>query len=179
MKYILFDERKTYNASISALLSDFGYVEALKDKYISVLGREPSSREFLSVDVGSTNDDMYLGIGWYNSENEYRWAGKRASVIFKVANIRDFNLVFTTEGFHAEQKMKRYMNENNIAEIRTPLKRKTFILPVNRKFMKKGINTIHFISDYAYKPSKVVQGSADARELSKKFYIISLEDSLP
>lgn len=179
IKYVLLDKRKPYAASTSALLSEFRYSEKMKDQYISVFVRQPSQREFLSVNLGAPGDAMYLGNGWYNEEegyHGYRYAGKRASVMFKVIKPRDFNLAFTSEGFYMSQRVTIYINEKKVNGIEIPIDKKSFMIPIDKQFISKGINTIYFISSSSYRPAEVIPGSEDRRQLSSKFFKISLKE---
>jgi len=175
IKYILLDSRPEYSATLSAILSDFGYEKKLQDEYMSVIVREPSKKEFLSVQIGSPDDDMYLGAGWGARENKERWSGKRMSVMFKVENPRDFDLSFQAASFHTENNVDIYVNEVKVGTVSIPTNKKVFEIPFAKKYFKSGINTIHFISDNAYRPSDIIPQSEDIRAISNKFYNISLK----
>lgn len=176
LKYVLLDNQKPYSSTLSALLKELGFKEKLKDNYFLLYQRQPSNREFLSVDIGGLDDDKNLGMGWAIREDGFRWSGKKASVLFRLENSRDMYLRFKTATFYKDQPVTIYVNENKIAKIELTMNLKEFKIPIEKQNLLKGINTIYFMFEETYRPKDVLSNSADDRNISAKFNKISLQD---
>lgn len=175
LKYFLLDDNRSFAATVSSSLTDLGFKKELTDGSFTLWQRNPEEKEYLSVDIGSLDDDMYLGAGWNNREDHFRWAWKNASVMFKVIKPRKFNLIFQASSFYKTQKVKIYLNKKKITEVMLPTQIEKFTIPIDQE-LNEGINFIHFIFSSAYRPSDVIAGNNDNRFLSAKFTRISLEE---
>jgi len=176
LKYILLDTQKPYASTVSALLKELKFEEKLQDNNFLLYQRQPSNREFLSVDIGGLDDDKNLGIGWAVRDDGFRWSGKKASVMFRLENLRDMNLLFTTATFYKDQSVTIYINENKIAKIDLTTSIKEFKIPVEKQNIKKGINTVYFMFTKTYRPKDVLSNSTDVRNLAAKFKKIELQN---
>jgi hypothetical protein len=173
VSYFVLDNEKTYAASISADLTNLDFRKIMNEKNFSLWKKNVEQKEFLKVNFGK-NDEMYLGIGWNNKEDNGRWAWQKSSVLFKVVNERRFVLNFKTKAFYKKIPTSIYIDKKKVTDIIIPLNETEFNITLNFS-LEKGLHTVYFLFDKSYTPSKVIVGSQDNRQLSAKFTRISLE----
>jgi len=176
LKYFLLDEQEPYVATLSSVLQNLGFSKKMNEENYSLWQRIPEKTEFLSVDIGSKKDDMYLGMGWGLRESGFRWAGKKSSILFKLNNPRKFILNFQASAFYNKQEVKIYVNKKEIAKVTVPTHLEKFSIPINQE-LTEGINFIHFIFPSSYRPSAVIPSNNDNRNLSARFTHVSLDET--
>ena len=174
LKYIVLNENEKYSAPLEATLEDLGFNKIMDDKNFTLLKRIPENKEFLNVDIGGLDDDMYLGQGWGVREKGFRWSGKKSSVIFKINQPRDLILQYKASSFYKPNEVTIYINKNKIDTFIINTDFKEFKKPINKKYFLKGINFVYFMFDTSYKPKEVIDSSLDERDLSAKFTEIYL-----
>ena len=177
MKYILLDNEKLYASTLSATLKDLGFNEKMQDNKFVLYQREPSTKEFLAIDIGGPDDDKNLGIGWGVRDKGFRWSGKRNSVLLKLNKPKDMLLEFESASFYKKQSVDIYVNKNKIAKVELETNIENFKIPVKKQNFKNGINTVQFILENTYRPIDVISNSSDDRNLAAKFTKVSLKDS--
>ncbi|OGG26696.1 hypothetical protein A2960_00795 [Candidatus Gottesmanbacteria bacterium RIFCSPLOWO2_01_FULL_39_12b] len=175
LKYFLLDDNRTFAGTISAGLTSLGFNKTLTDNHFSLWQRNPDKKEYLAIDIGSLDDDMFLGAGWNVREEGFRWSWKNASIMFKVLKPRKFNLNFRAAAFYKDLKTKIYLNKKKITEIKLTTNLENFSIPINQE-LSEGINFVYFLFSSDYRPSEVIPGNFDNRLLSAKFTHISLEE---
>lgn len=175
LKYFLLDDNRTFASTISAELTNLGFNMTLTDDHFSLWQRIPEKKEYLSVDIGGQDDDMFLGAGWNTREEGFRWTWKNSSVMFKVIKPRKFILYFQASSFYKPQKVNIYVNKKKITAVMLPTLLEKFYIPIDQE-LGEGINFIHFIFSSAYRPSDVILSNNDNRFLSAKFTKVSLEE---
>lgn len=175
LKYIILNEKKPYRRGLSEVFQNLGFEKKKNDGHFSLWQRDPVPSEFLEVKVGNPDDELFLGLGWYQKEEDFRWANKKNSVLFKVTKPRKFTLKFQASSFYKDQQVTIYLNKKEVASLIVDQERKTYTVPVNKTF-KKGINFVYFIFKNAYIPKEVIPNSLDGRRLTAKFFSISLTD---
>ncbi len=177
LKYILLDNEKLYASTLSATLKDLGFNEKMQDNKFVLYQREPSTKEFLAIDIGGPDDDKNLGIGWGVRDKGFRWSGKRNSVLLKLNKPKDMLLEFESASFYKKQSVDIYVNKNKIAKVELETNIENFKIPVKKQNFKNGINTVQFILENTYRPIDVISNSSDDRNLAAKFTKVSLKDS--
>lgn len=175
LKYIIMNTDMTYASTISAKLKELGFEKQVTEKNFILLKKTPDKKDFLSIDLGGLDDDMYLGMGWYEPENNYRWSDKKNFVMFKTTKQKKYILHFKAASYNKDQSVTIYLNKKNVAKVNISTIMKEYSVPINIKF-EPGINTIHFIFNKYYHPSDLVTASLDGRNLSGKFSKIWLEE---
>lgn len=176
IKYIILKDESYHASIVTAAITQLGYKIILKDSRYSLWQREPKNKEFLRINMGD-NDDLLLGMGWNNQENGFRWVNRRSSVMFKVNKKQKLSLHFQTAAFYKEQSVTIYLNKKKIGKLLISPEMKEYTLPVEQEF-EPGINFIYFIFEKGFKPSDVMKGSLDQRQLAAQFTTIYLsEDS--
>lgn len=176
LKYVLLKDDEFFSATMSAVLTDFGFKKDLQDSSYSLWERKPLNKEFLELEIGKAGDVILLGNGWSKLEDGYRWAGKRTSVMFKVMEKRKFDLVLTGEAYYKAQTASVYLNRKKVGEIEFSTEMQTITLPINTEF-KQGINEVHLLFPEWYRHSEVEPDSTDGRLHSAKFSYIGLKES--
>lgn len=168
IKYIISNDSMIYTATLSAVLGDLGYKTIKKEKNFSLWSRLVEDKEYLNVNLLDRFSSIYLGFGWYDPENDFRWVDRRSSIMFKVKKPGKYKLNFKASSFYKDQRVTIYLNKEKIQEINLSTNAKEYSVPINNN-LEKGINTIYFIFDKYYRPYDVVSGSLDERRLSGKF----------
>ncbi|MFA6081595.1 MAG: hypothetical protein WC741_04275 [Patescibacteria group bacterium] len=167
VSYFIIDNTKTYSASISADLINLDFKKTMDEKNFSLWKRNVDQKEYLTVNIGK-DDEMYLGMGWYQKENNGRWATDRSSVLFKVVKERKFVLHFDAVSFYKNIPTEIYVDKKKIGNVIISTSQKQFSLPINFS-LEKGLHTVYFIFDKSYR-------TIDGRKLSANFITISLEE---
>lgn len=175
LKYIIMNDKMPYVATLSANFKDIGFYKEKEDKNFSLWARPIDKKEFLNIDMNDPNDLIYLGMGWFDKENNFRFASKRSSVMFKVLKKRKFVLNFEASAFYKKQKLKIYLNKKEIGQMDLSVDKKNYKLPIDVEF-DEGINFIYFFSNNEYQPSKVIPGNLDERRISFNFNRIFLTE---
>lgn len=168
IKYIVVNDDKSYLSQINAVLKDLGYERRIKENNLSLWEKKLEQKEFKEINLKESGDNVFLGLGWYPIENDFRWVDKKSSVMFKIQTPRKYTLKLRMAAFNEDQNMTIYLNKKKVAKINISGAMREYSVPINLKF-EKGINTIYFIFEKYYIPSKVIQGSLDERKLSAKF----------
>ena len=151
-----------------------GFSEVLEDSDYLLLSRELNSDEFLAVNFENPDDVIMLALGWEGKEIDYRWSNKRSSVMFNLKQEREMMLEFEAASFYQEQKVKIYLNKDYVGELNLSTDNENYEIKLPK--LKRGVNTIHFVFDQSFEPKNVLAGSLDERELSAKFYHVTLKD---
>lgn len=176
VKYLITEDKRQYMATLSAQLKELGYREKMEDDGYSLWEKILEKREFLDIQMGNPDDIIFLEMGWYLPEGNFRWSEKKSSVMVKVIKKRPFYVRFTIEPFVSNEKTTVYVNKKKIGTVLAKKGVHDYSLPVAKELLVEGINMVHFISAHSYRPSDIVSGNEDARELSNKFYSIALQD---
>lgn len=175
IKYIINNDERPYTASISAIFQDLGFQKKLIDGKFSLWKRELSKKEYLNINMSKPFDKLYLGFGWHDIENNFRWTEGRNSVMFKIQEPKKYNLNFTAAAFNKGQTVTIYLNKKEIAKVNISMEMKDYLVPIDQVFVPK-LNTMHFIFDKYYLPSEIIPGSLDKRRISAKFSKIWLTE---
>lgn len=176
LKYIITNDERKYMATLSADLKSLGFIKIKTENKYSLWQRSVKNNEFLYINLPDFFSSIYLGFGWQYPESEFRWADRRSSVMFKVINPRKMTLNFTAASFNKDQYVTIYLNKKKIGKLFLTQQMKKYELPISKK-LDKDINTIYFIFDNDFRPSDVIPGSQDKRQLSGKFSQIYLTDT--
>ena len=168
IKYLINNDERLYSASLSAVYQDLGYEKKLIDDKYSLWERKPDKNEYKSIQMNNPADKIFLGFGWYEQENVFRWANRRSSVMFKIQKPGRYSLHFEAAAFFEGQPATIYLNKKKVAKIKISTIMKEYSVPIVTKF-ETGINTVYFIFDKYYLPSDVIPGNLDKRRLSGKF----------
>ena len=175
LKYIIMNDEMPYSATLSAKLKELGFEKQMIEEKFSLLKRNMENRDFLSINLGNENDINFLGMGWHNSEKDFRWADKKSFVMFKTTKRIKYNLHVKIAAFNKDQSVTVYLNRKKVAKIDVSTDMKEYTVPIDTKF-EPGINTIHFIFDTYYRPNDVYPESLDNRKISAKFKEIFLTE---
>lgn len=174
IKYIITNDSMPYIATVSAHLVDTGYSKVKQDDIFSLYQTNIADREFLTIDLSDENASIYLGMGWYERENGFRWSHKKNSVMFKITKPRTVILQYTAASIINDIKTDVYVNKKKLQTVEISDKKKTYIIPVKEVMIRKGINVVYFMFGQTQRPSDVIPGSNDSRDLAAKFWEISL-----
>jgi len=175
IKHIVFNKSKPYYSTLSAELKSLGYEEKMKDGDYILFERSTNNDEFIEIDMEETLGNRQLGMGWLNQEDElFAWSEKKSNIFFKLANSKKQKLYFTAESFVKPQKVEVFINKKYVGQKDMTLDKKDYKLIIPFE-LTKGINTVYFIFDEAYK-HKDILGGDNEREFSAKFYNIRLID---
>ncbi|MBI5122983.1 hypothetical protein HZA75_03945 [Candidatus Roizmanbacteria bacterium] len=175
IKYLINNDGKSYSALLSAVYQDSGYEKKLIDGGYSLWETKSYKNEFKSIRMNNPIDTLFLGFGWYNIEDGFRWMDRRGMVMFKITKKRKLNLNFRAESIKENMKISIYLNKEKAGEVILGMSVKDYQISIDKDFIP-GINTIHFISDKAYVPAKIFSGLLDQRKLSAKFSKIYLTE---
>jgi hypothetical protein len=151
-----------------------GFSVQLEDSGYLLLSRELGKEEFLEVNLGKPGDELMLALGWLDREANYRWANKSSSVMFNLKQERGMLLEFETASFYKNQEVKIYLNRKLAGKMNISTDKKTYTLYLPQ--LKRGLNTIHFVFKQSFQPKDVLVGNQDERELSAKFYRVTLKE---
>ena len=168
IKYLINNDERLYSASLSAVYQDLGYEKKLVDNHYSLWERNLDRNEYKNIQLNNPVDRLFLGFGWHNLENDFRWADRRSSVMFKIQKPKNYMLRFEAASFYKDQPVTVYLNKKKVAKINISTAMKEYSIPIDTKF-ETGINTVYFMFDKYYLPSEVISGSLDKRRLSGKF----------
>ncbi len=175
LKYIITNDERKYTATLSAVLNDLGFAKIGKDKFYSLWKREPDKREFLNVVMDDPSSVIQLGFGWYLPENNFRWADRRSSLMFKVNKKRRMTLKFSGASFYKNQPVTIFLNKEKVGKINMTTAVKDYSLKMDRA-LNQGINTIYFIFEKSYRPAEVFENNLDRRQLGGKFTKVFLSE---
>lgn len=173
LKYIINDDSKLYSASLSAIYKDLGYEKKLIDDKYSLWEKKLDNNEYKNIEIGNSKDNLLLGFGWHNQENDFRWVERRSSTMFKIQKSGKYLLNFKTASFYKDQQVTVYLNKKKVAKIKISTEVKDYSIPVKTNF-EQGINTIYFIFDKYYQPAGIFPGNIDERKISAKFFNIHI-----
>ncbi|KKP27084.1 MAG: hypothetical protein UR15_C0039G0002 [Parcubacteria group bacterium GW2011_GWA2_31_28] len=168
IKYLINNDEELYSASLSAIYQDLGYEKKLVDGKYSLWEKKPDRNEYKNILINNPDDRLFLGFGWHEPENDFRWSDKRSSVMFKIQKTGKYLLNFETAAFYKDQSVTVYLNKEKVAKINISTKMREYSIPITTKF-EEGINTVYFMFDKYYLPSGIIPGSLDERRLSGKF----------
>jgi len=174
LAYILVNTDFAYAKKAETVISSLGYTLVNTEKQYHLWYRKPKAREFISVKVGSLDDDVLLAQGWNTREAGFRWAGKKTSVMFKLAKNSPQQLYFTAAAFHKPQSVTIYQNKQKIGKVELDTSVKTHSVSLIPG-LKDGINTFTFIFDTYYIPAEIISGSDDRRQIAAKYTEIYLK----
>ena len=174
IKYLITNDDMKYMATLSATLKDLGYKGIKKEKNFSLWSRLVKKEEYLNINLSDKSSSTFLGFGWSDLENNFRWAGRRSSVMFKIQKSGKYSLHFLAASFYKDQPVTIYLNKKKVAKINISTVMKEYTIPLDIKF-EQGINTVYFMFNKYYIPSRVIPGSLDERRLSGKFSNIWLD----
>lgn len=168
IKYIIMNDDKLYSASLSAILEDLGYNKKTVENNYSLWESNLQKSEYKDIHVSNIKDRLFLGFGWHNLEESFRWVERRSDVLFKINKPGKYKLHFNGASFFNSQYVTIFLNQQKVVRINLSTEMKEYTIPINIKF-DTGINTVYFIFDNYYSPSEVYPGNLDNRRLSGKF----------
>lgn len=175
VKYVITDDRMKYTPAIFSILKNMEYVQTKQDGNFSLWKKTLIGKEFLNIDVGGKNDVAFLGMGWQPSEGNYRWAGKKSFVMFKIKEKRPLTLRFTASSLINNNKATVYINKKKVGIAMLDQNLKEYSFSTDKEIIE-GINTVHFIFQKEDSPKNVFSDNEDTRQLSAKFTNIHLEE---
>lgn len=175
IKYIINNDKESYSASLSAVYKDLGYEKKMSDDGYSLWEISSGKNEYKNIQMENPADRLFLGFGWHDPEDNFRWADKKSSVMFKVKKPGRYSLHFETAAFYKDQPVTIYLNKKRIARINISTTMKEYSVPVDTEF-ETGINTVYFMFDKYLRPYDVIRGSLDKRQLAAQFKRIWLDN---
>lgn len=175
LKYIVTNDSMNYASTLSAILRELGYDKTKQEQNFSLWKRPIDNIEFLNINLSNPSSSIFLGLGWYDPETNFRWSDKKASVMFKVNKKRKMTLNFSGASFHKNQPVTIYLNKKKIGSINMNTEINNYRFPINLE-LDKGINTIYFIFNQAYRPSEVMINNLDKRQIGGQFTKIYLQE---
>lgn len=176
IKYIVTNDEKDYSFKINKVLESLGYKMATKISNLSLWEKKLEKKEHFPTEIGKFGDELFLGLGWYSREVDFRWSNKRSSIMFKINKKRDINFSFKSASFFRQQNVKVYLNKNKIGKFKISTEINKYDLELPEKYQTEGINTIYFIFDQSIKPSNVIDANLDNREISAKITEVTFID---
>lgn len=176
LKYIILNNEMPYAATLSAKFRELGFGKQFEERIFSLWLRTPENKNFLSIDLADENDAIFLGMGWHNREENFRWVEKKSFVMFKTIEGKKYKLNFKVAAFKKSQFVTIYLNKKKIGRISISTEAKKYLIPIITKF-EAGINKIYFIFDESYRPADIIPGSLDERKISAKFLNIYLMEA--
>ncbi len=172
--YIMVNTEMPYVKNSETVSASLGYTQVKTEKQYHLWYRKPKDRAFVSVKVGSPDDDVLLAQGWNTRDDGFRWAGKKMSVMFKLNKNIPQRLYFTAGAFYKPQSVTIYQNKKKIENVELDTSIKTHSVSLLPD-LKGGINTFTFIFETYYVPSEIISGSNDRRQIAAKFTEIFLK----
>lgn len=176
LKYVIVNEDGYNHKEATSFLKELGFYKQQTEKNRSLYVRQLESKEFLKTDLTSSESAIYLGMGWEQTEKNFRWSNRRSSVMFKLQKERKMILNFEAEAFYKAQSVTIYLNQKKVARVTISPQMSVYKIPINNKF-EKGINTVYFIFDKGHRPNDIDPINPDKRKLSAKFFNIWLTES--
>ena len=178
LKYVVSEKptSKTQSQLIDAWekLELLGFSQKMEDSGYLLFSRELGNEEFLEVILGEPEDELMLSLGWLDREADFRWANKSSSVMFNLKQEREMLLEFEAASFYQNQVVDIYLNKEQVGSINISTNKNTY--EINLPQLKRGLNTVHFIFEQSFKPKNILVGNEDERELSAKFYRVTLRE---
>lgn len=168
IKYLIHNDKEPNTATLSAVYKDLGYEKKLIENDNSLWVRQLDKNEYKSIQMNNSSDRLFLGFGWYDIEDDFRWTDRRVSVMFKLNHSQKLKLNFKALVFHKDQQVTIYLNKKKAAKVNISTVMKEYSVPINIQF-KQGINTVYFIFDKYYRPADVISGNLDKRRLAGQF----------
>jgi hypothetical protein len=176
IKYVILNEAIENAVVIEKELSSLDYYKVLQDRSYSLWISDYIDKEYLEIDFSQASSRMLLGRGWYYHESEdYRWAKKRSSVMFKILHDRPMKIKILASSIDGDQTVKVFVNKNSIGTIRLTSNPTLHELDFNDHLLL-GLNSVSFFAERDQKPSQIFPNNQDNRDLAIRFYKILLED---
>lgn len=176
LKYIIVNNEKDYAASLSATIKDLGFAKRMDDNKYTLWVKALEKKEFININMEDKKDIIFLGFGWHDQEENFRWVDRKSSAMFKLNKKRRMTLNFQAEVFYKEQPVTIYLNKKKVAKIYISKAIKEYTIPIDTEF-ETGINTIYFMFDKYYRPYDIIPNSMDKRQLSAKMYKLFLTEN--
>lgn len=176
LKYIITNNNYGYSASVSAILKEIGYEKKLDDMGRSLWIKPLEKKQFTEIDIKNPNSITFLGFGWHDPEEDFRWVDRRSSAMFKIQKPGKYTLHFKVSAFNKGQPVTIYLNKKKVTKINISTEMKEYSVPINIK-LETGINTVYFMFDRYYRPSDIIPGNLDKRQLAAKFYQLFFTES--
>ena len=151
-----------------------GFSQKMEDADYLLFSRELGGEELLEVNLGELGDELMLSLGWLDREDGFRWSNKNSSVMFNIKQEREIILEFEAASFYQDQKVNIYLNKELAGELSVSTDKNVYNLKLPQ--LRRGLNTIHFIFEQSFRPKDILVGNEDERELSAKFYRVTLRE---
>ncbi len=175
IKYIILDTQQSYTDSIQKTIQNIGYKEVMKQPGYALWKRNPEKKNFSKVAFGKSEDFLYSGLHMGQREDGFRWvSGKSSTVFLKTYDVSKQNLFFEMASFYKSQSVSIYINDIYIDIVDIHTQRAQYKVPTKGK-LHKGINAVTFVFSFHAKPSDVIIGNADSRDLTAQIYTLELK----
>ena len=177
IKYIIVKETYPYKQKVENFLEKLNYKKIMTDVNHYVLyERDLTNKKFLNINPVNEKSRQLLGMGWYASEKDFRWSNRRSSIMFKTDSKKNLVLHLEAASFYKSIPLKVFINKKLIDQLVMDSNFKKYQLEISKNNIENGINTVYFIFDKGYQPSKVISGNLDERRLSSQFKKIWLDE---
>jgi hypothetical protein len=147
-----------------------------------IFGHKPYNN--LAIDIGSQQDEPFLGKGWYGSESyqgafSFRWSrGKESNILVSLFDAFNYQMELKVAPFSypksPRQRIAIYINEKRASSI--PLRNgfHYYSTTIPKSYWKTGLNEIRFLYEYCQQPRTVME-SDDGRYLGVAFDYVKLQ----
>lgn len=175
VRYVLIKSDEKYSQAIAKILGNVGFIKKFRDKNYDLYVRNVAKINFERVDFGYGQDYLLLAQGFFYKEDGFRWSeGKISKVFVKTYDSSRKKLIFEASSFYKPQSVTVYINNKKVAELAIGTEKKRYAVATHESLIR-GINTIQFTYSKTYRPSDVVVGNKDNRELAIKFYTLKVQ----
>lgn len=175
IKYVLLKNNEKYSRSIEGILREIGFFKKFRDGEFDLYEKKVVSQNFETISFGKKNDSLFVAQGFSFREDGFRWSnGTITKVFFKTNNVKRNKIAFEAESFYRQQKITIYLNYKKTATLNIGTTKQSYMIPT-QDGLKSGINTVIFKFTKTYKPSDLITGSHDTRDLAIKLFSLKVE----
>jgi hypothetical protein len=152
------------------------------ENFDRIFGHRPYHN--LSIDIGSQQDEPFLGKGWYGSESyqgafSFRWSkGKESNILVSLFDAFNYQLELKAAPFSyaksPEQGITIYINGEKASSIKLRNGFNSYKTLIPKSYWKPGLNEIKFHYQYCQQPRAVME-SNDGRLLGVAIDYVKLQ----
>lgn len=179
IKYVVITKSSPYTCNryeeAENYLVSLGFT-AIKDEGNYRLYERPlTKKDYTVIELGADDDNIQLGMGWWNREFGHRWVQKRSSVLLKNSEPDKYSLKLIGQSYLNPQTVTIYIDERIIdKELVATTTTEIKSAPIK---LEAGIHIVQLIFQTDYKPSELFPGNLDSRNLAAWISHIGLEKS--
>jgi hypothetical protein len=152
------------------------------ENFDRIFGHKPYHN--LSIDIGTQQDEPFLGKGWYGSESyrgafSFRWSkGRESNLLVSLFNAFNYQIELKVAPFNypesPEQEITIYINGKKASSIKLSNGFNSYKTLIPKSYWKPGLNVIKFQYKFCQQPRAVME-SNDGRLLGVAIDYVKLQ----